>query len=170
MTNLHNNHGHSKMEHDQNIKEEPGVRADHENHNVESKSPHTMHVGHAAHEMTQMQSGGGHAGHVDHSGHEDMFRKRFWISLVLSFPVLLYTPMLQMWFGFRMPEFVGSQWVAVLFAVIVFAYGGVPFIQMAVAEIGDREPRVMIVDSPGVSRSLMSIARAHVWQLCEGLL
>src|SRR5258706_4537027 len=168
MTNLHNNHGHSKMEHDQNIKEEPGVRADHENHNVESKSPHTMHVGHAAHEMTQMQSGGGHAGHVDHSGHEDMFRKRFWISLVLSFPVLLYTPMLQMWFGFRMPEFVGSQWVAVLFAVIVFAYGGVPFIQMAVPEIRNRQPGMMMLISLAISVSFIYSLAAMFVNLGEG--
>ena len=76
-----------------------------------------------------------HAEHVDHTGHEDMFRRRFWVSLLLSIPVLLYTPMLQMWFGFRMPEFPGSQWVAPLFSVIVFLYGGIPFIQMAIPEV-----------------------------------
>jgi hypothetical protein len=50
---------------------------------------------HAAHGMDKPSE---HAQHTDHSGHEDMFRKRFWVSLLLSIPVLLYTPMLQMWF------------------------------------------------------------------------
>ena len=35
------------------------------------------------------------AAHVDHTGHEQMFRRRFWVCLVLSIPVLLYSPMLQ---------------------------------------------------------------------------
>ena len=76
-----------------------------------------------------------------------MFRKRFWVSLLLSIPVLLYTPMLQMWFGFRMPEFMGSQWMAALFAVIVFVYGGVPFIQMAVPEVRNRQPGMMLLSA-----------------------
>src|SRR5512138_2428744 len=70
---------------------------------------------HAMHDTHQMQ-GSEHAGHVNHTGHEEMFRRRFWVSLVLSIPVLLYTPMLQTWFGFRLPELPGSQWVAPLFA------------------------------------------------------
>ncbi len=77
-----------------------------------------------------------------------MFRRRFWVSLLLSIPVLLYTPMLQMWFGFEMPEFPGSQWVAPLFSIIVFLYGGVPFIQMAVPEIRDRQPGQLSKDDP----------------------
>ena len=57
------------------------------------------------HHSAQRHSGhddGGHdnAGH-DHSGHEQMFRRRFWISLVLSIPVLLTSEMLQGWLGFR---------------------------------------------------------------------
>ncbi|MEZ4619358.1 MAG: hypothetical protein R2867_28140 [Caldilineaceae bacterium] len=45
---------------------------------------------------------------VDHSGHEQMFRRRFWVCLVLSLPVLLYSPTLQAWLGFTMPTFPGS--------------------------------------------------------------
>ncbi|NIP69250.1 MAG: heavy metal translocating P-type ATPase, partial [Planctomycetales bacterium] len=66
-----------------------------------------------------------HGGHgVDHTGHEIMFRNRFWVSLVLSVPVLLYSPALQSWLSFSMPTFPGSQWITPLFAIIIFLYGG----------------------------------------------
>src|SRR5258706_524535 len=115
-----------------------------------------------------MDKSGGHAQHVDHSGHEDMFRKRFWISLLLSIPVLLYTPMLQMWFGFMMPDFAGSKWVMPLFAIIVFVYGGVPFIQMAIPEIRNRQPGMMTLISLAISVSFIySLATTFV-NLGEG--
>src|SRR5258706_9631164 len=115
-----------------------------------------------------MDKSGEHAQHVDHSGHEDMFRKRFWISLLLSIPVLLYTPMLQMWFGIRMPEFADSQWVMPLFSIIVFVYGGVPFIQMAVPEVRNRQPGMMTLISLAISVSFIySLATTFV-NLGEG--
>jgi P-type Cu2+ transporter len=88
-----------------------------------------------------------HAGHIDHTGHELMFRNRFWVCLVLTIPVLLYSHMLQMWFGFTMPSFPGSGWVAPLFAGIIFLYGGVPFLQMAVPELRTRQPGMMTLIS-----------------------
>jgi Cu2+-exporting ATPase len=92
-----------------------------------------------------------HKAHVDHSGHEQMFRKRFWISLVLSIPVLLYSPTLQGWLGFSMPTFPGSGWVTPLFSVIVFLYGGVPFLQMALPELRNRQPGMMTLISLAIS-------------------
>ena len=50
---------------------------------------------------------GGH----DHSGHEIMFRNRFWVSLALTVPVLLYSETIQGWLNFTMPTFPGSQWI-----------------------------------------------------------
>ena len=94
--------------------------------------------------------GDGHA-HADHSGHEEMFRRRFWVSLVLSIPVLLYAPMLQEWFGFSMPTFTGSDWIAPVLSVIIFAYGGVPFLQMAVPELKERQPGMMTLISLAIS-------------------
>ena len=63
----------------------------------------------------------GHEGHgTDHSGHEQMFRQRFWVSLILSIPVLLFSPSIQGWLNFRMPPFPGSSWITPIFGVIVF--------------------------------------------------
>ncbi|MCZ7574434.1 MAG: copper-translocating P-type ATPase [Ardenticatenaceae bacterium] len=105
---------------------------------------HGAHAGHPAPE-------GAHAAHVDHTGHEAMFRRRFWVSLVLSIPVLLYSPMLQEWLGFTAPPFPGSQWIGSLFAVIVFLYGGVPFLQMAVPELQNRQPGMMTLISLAIT-------------------
>jgi len=103
-------------------------------------------MGHAAGEHAAAEHEG-HAAHVDHSGHEEIFRQRFWVSLLLSIPVLLYSPMVQMLLGFSMPAFPGSQWIEPLFSVIIFLYGGVPFLQMAVPEIKNRQPGMMTLIS-----------------------
>lgn len=108
------------------------------------EASHRAATGHAGHEA--------HAAHgVDHTGHELMFRNRFWVCLVLTIPVLLYSPMLQMWFGFTTPTFPGSQWVGPLFAGIIFAYGGVPFLQMAVPELRSRQPGMMTLISLAIT-------------------
>jgi Cu2+-exporting ATPase len=78
-----------------------------------------------------------------HEGHEQMFRRRFFISTLLSIPVLLYSEALQEWLGFSVPSFPGSEWINPVFAVVVFAYGGVPFLRMAAPELKDRSPGMM---------------------------
>ncbi len=150
----HEHHDHSEMEHDQHMRAE-----------VDTHAAHASHTDHAAHGMDKASE---HTQHTDHSGHEDMFRKRFWVSLLLSIPVLLYTPMLQMWFGFMVPEFAGSQWVTTLFAMIVFVYGGVPFIQMAIPEIRNRQPGMMLLVSLAISGSFIYSLAAVFANLGEG--
>lgn len=104
---------------------------------------HGAHGGHGAH--------GDHGAHVDHTGHEQMFRQRFWVCLALTVPVLLYSPMLQEWLGFSMPAFPGSSWIAPVFSVIIFLYGGVPFLQMAQVELRNRQPGMMSLISLAIS-------------------
>jgi Cu2+-exporting ATPase len=108
---------------------------------------------HAVHgrDVDQEAHGADHKAHVDHSGHEQMFRRRFWVCLVLSIPVLLYSPMIQEWLGFTMPALPGSQWITPIFAVIVFAYGGLPFLNMAVPELRQRQPGMMTLISLAVT-------------------
>lgn len=153
---MHKDHHHEEMKHDS-----------HESHaQPDVKPSHSAHSGHEMHDSASAQNE--HASHTDHSGHEDVFRKKFWVSLALSIPVLLYTPMLQMWFGFKMPEFMGSQWILPLFAVIVFVYGGVPFIQMAVPEIRNRQPGMMLLISLAISVSFVYSLAALFFNLGEG--
>ena len=114
---------------------------DHSMQNTEDHSAHMAHHGHTAPVKQEMlhEAHSAHAGHgTDHTGHEQMFRVRFWWSLLLSIPVLLYSEMIQMWLGFAPPPFPFSEWIPFVFSVIVFAYGGVPFLQMAVPELQER--------------------------------
>jgi Cu2+-exporting ATPase len=136
------------MEHAGHAMEHAGHDMDHAGHDMEHAG-HDME--HAGHDMEHAGHGGDHEGHVDHTGHEQMFRRRFWISLLLSIPVLIYSPTLQNWLGYTSPTFTGSDWVTPLFAIVVFFYGGVPFLQMAVPEIRNRKPGMMTLISLAIS-------------------
>ena len=167
-------HLHTEKEHDAHNHHQPVVEHHHE-HEAEPLPVEPMeHVSEPpvhdhGHQLEHdPHAGGEHASHVDHTGHEDLFRRRFWVSLLLSIPVLLYTPMLQEWFGFHMPIFRGSTWIAPIFAATVFAYGGVPFLQMAVPELRSRKPGMMMLISLGISVSLIYSLAAFFFRLSEG--
>ena len=129
---------------------------------------HTVHSAHSTHSATQSHIGD-HTHAVDHTGHEDVFRQRFWVSLFLSLPVLLYAPMLQRWFDFRTPEFAGSELIVPpLFSIIVFFYGGLPFLQMALPEIRYRRPGMMLLISLAISVSFVYSLATLLWNLGDG--
>lgn len=73
-----------------------------------------------------------------------MFRKKFWVSLMLTVPILAWGPMLQHAFGYTAPRFLGSVWIQPALGSIVFAYGGWVFIQGA---LRDRLPGMMTLIS-----------------------
>jgi len=139
---------------------------DHHEHSTETDLDQGAGVGDHDHHQH-----GDHGG--IHEGHEQMFRRRFFVSTLLSIPVLLYSETLQGWFGFTMPAFPGSEWINPVFAVVVFAYGGVPFLQMAVPEVRDRSPGMMTLISMALSvafvYSLASVVfptqSAFFWEL-----
>jgi P-type Cu2+ transporter len=109
---------------------------------------HAMGYSQIAHEHAEMSAHSPASGaHMDHTGHEQLFRQRFWVCLALSIPVLLFSGMLQMLLGFSTPVFPTSAWIAPLFSVIVFAVGGIPFLQMALPELRSRQPGMMTLIS-----------------------
>jgi Cu2+-exporting ATPase len=108
------------------------------------------HKNHQDHGKNQ-DHGTDHPEHgTDHAGHEQMFRRKFWVSLLLSIPVLVFSPTIQEFLGYSVPVFPGSPWITPLFSVIVFFYGGLPFLQMAVPEIRKREPGMMTLISMAI--------------------
>ena len=162
---------------------------DHSIHNMENHTAHSTHQGHATpkadagHDMHRGHAmpatpteekmahmdHSAHAGHgTDHTGHEQMFRARFWWSLLLSIPVLLYSEMIQMWLGFTPPSFPFSEWIPFVFSVIIFAYGGVPFLQMAVPELQERKPGMMTLISLAISVAFIYSVVAQFVNLGEG--
>ncbi len=98
-------------------------------------------------DQSRRHKGEEHEAEGGHAGHARMFRRRFWISLALSIPVLLYSPTLQAWLGFQTPAFPGSQWITPFFSVVVFFYGGLPFLKMAIPELRQRQPGMMTLIS-----------------------
>ncbi len=105
---------------------------------------HAAHDGHSGHDM--------HAGHDKHAGHSvAMFRDKFWISLALTIPPLIWGHMLPNALGYTPPSFPGSQWIPALFGTALFVYGGAPFLRGAVGEITDRQPAMMTLIALAIS-------------------
>jgi len=129
---------------------EQSGHADHAQHTTQPAPALAEHAGHARHGASK--PGAAHVGHgADHSGHEQMFRALFWRCLLLTIPVLLYSEMLQMWLGFRPPTFPGNHLIPLVFSLIIFVYGGLPFLRLAVPEIRERKPGMMTLISLAIS-------------------
>lgn len=93
-----------------------------------------------------------HGGHGKHAGHSvAMFRKKFWLTLALTVPTLVWGHMLQEVFGYTAPHFTGSTWIPPAFGTAVFVYGGWVFIRGAVRELHDRLPGMMTLISLAIS-------------------
>ncbi len=103
----------------------------------------------------------GHAGggHDKHAGHNvAMFRDRFWLSFALTLPVVLYSEMIQEWFGYTAPTFPGSNWIAPILGTIIFFYGGSPFLKGAVQEVRDRQPGMMLLIGMAITVAFLASA------------
>ena len=74
-----------------------------------------------------------------------MFRDRFWLSLALTVPVLLFSEMIQDWLGFSLPTFPGDHLVAPILGSAVFLYGGQPFLAGGLEEARARRPGMMLL-------------------------
>ncbi|MGJ3253702.1 MAG: heavy metal translocating P-type ATPase [Elainellaceae cyanobacterium] len=79
---------------------------------------------------------GGHSGHGHHS--PDMFRRKFWISVILTIPILYFSPQLQDWLGYQAAQFPGSAWISPILAIAIYFYGGWVFLQGAWHEFQSR--------------------------------
>ncbi len=94
-----------------------------------------------------------HSSHDQHAGHSaEMFRRRFWGSLLLSIPTLAAAPVVQRLFGQH--SFDGqmlSRWVPAVFGTLLFTYGGSVFIKGAIAELAGRLPGMMTLISLAIS-------------------
>ncbi|WP_257345731.1 heavy metal translocating P-type ATPase [Pseudalkalibacillus decolorationis] len=128
--------------------EPPSSHTEHEeHHNHEDHNGSTGHHHKNHHHVAPEDHGHeGHGGH-DHHGHDhehmiDDFKKRFYISLVLTIPILLLSPMIQMFLGFEL-TFPGSMYVLFALATIVFFYGGWPFLTGLADELRQKSPGMM---------------------------
>lgn len=112
-----------------------------------AEADHTQHTDHGGHEG---HSHGDHHGHEHghghgHGDHAAMFRSRFWWSLLLSVPVVIFSPMVAELLGYGVPEFNGSAWIPPVLGTIIFIYGGTPFLQGGWSELKSRQPGMMLL-------------------------
>ena len=91
-------------------------------------------------------------GHGEHAGHSVvMFRDRFWVSLLLSAPVVYFSPMVAHLLGYHVPEFPGAAWIAPLLGTVIFVYGGAPFLKGGWRELRSRQPGMMLLISLAIT-------------------
>ncbi|HET8619140.1 MAG TPA: copper-translocating P-type ATPase, partial [Acidimicrobiales bacterium] len=103
-----------------------------------------------------------HGGHDKHAGHDpEMFRRRFWLSLVLTVPLVVTSEMVMDWFGYSL-DFRGMDLLGPVLGSIVFWWGGWPFLAGGVAEVRDRQPGMMLLIS-------MAITVAYVASMATSL-
>jgi len=111
---------------------------------------------HAAHsDLTSSDAGramaGRHVGHGRHAGHSvAMFRDKFWWSLTLTIPVIVWSADVQRWLGYTAPLFPESKWIPAVFGTTVFLYAGVVFLSGARGELSERKPGMMTLISLGI--------------------
>jgi P-type Cu2+ transporter len=109
---------------------------------------------HLGHEATATHAGHGpHSAHDKHAGHDpEMFRRKFWLSLALTAPIVASSAMVMDWFGYRL-DFPGISLVGPLLGSAVFLYGGWPFLVGGVREVRDRAPGMMLLISMAITVS-----------------
>lgn len=116
-----------------------------EKHNHEHHKHHT-HEGHQKSQSSDHQtinkSDHQHGHHDHHAMMIEDFKKRFWISLVLTVPILALSHMIQQLLGFEL-TFFGDQYVLFGLSTIVFFYGGWPFLKGLWDELKDKNPGMM---------------------------
>ena len=92
----------------------------------------------------------GNMGGMDHSMHMGNFKQKFWLSLILAIPIILFSPMMGMEFPFQI-TFPGSEWVVLVLATILFVYGGQPFLSGAKMELQQKSPAMMTLIAMGIT-------------------
>ena len=112
------------------------------------------HHGHGAHDE--------HAGH-DHGGHVQVFRRLFWIMLLLGIPTVAFSPMFGMLFGYEVTGW--GRWVAPILGTVMYVWGGKPFLTGGYDEIKARQPGMMLLISLGIT-----VAFVASWGSTIGLL
>lgn len=123
-----------KMEHKQN-----NSTADHD-HDLSNNNGHEGNEDHK-------HSGHDHMGHMEHMGN---LKHKFWISLIITFPILLLSSFMGIDLPFQF-TFPGSDWVVLILSTALFIYGGTPFLSGAIMELKDRKPAMMTLISMGIT-------------------
>lgn len=130
------------------------------NHEHMDHDMNHMDHSHMGHDMGHMNMSGmgcgmdmGHGG-MDHGsmGHMHMgnLKLKFWISLILTIPIIIMSPMMGMKMPFQV-TFPGSDFVVLVLGTILFIYGGYPFFTSCISEMKSKKPGMMSLITMGIS-------------------
>lgn len=125
---------------------------------AQHRHDHGQHGHHAAHGGTTIAAAGStHAAHAGHGGHDHAamvadFRRRFWITLLLTPPVLLLSPMIQHLLGIGdVLAFPGDRYLLFVLSSVVYVYGGWPFLTGFISELRKGQPGMMTLIALAIS-------------------
>jgi P-type Cu2+ transporter len=121
-------------------------------------APHEgMHGAHSEHPGPGPAAG--HGGHDKHAGHDpEVFRRRFWLCLLLTIPVVLFSEMVQDWFGYSLDGVPGEELIPPVLGIFVFVYGGHVFLIGGWREVQDRQPGMMLLISLAITVAFVASA------------
>ena len=125
---------------------------------------HNEHAGHAPalEESSPYSEHSEHSTHDRHAGHDpEAFRRRFWLSLLLTIPVVAFSEMVQDWLGYSLDRIPGHEWVAPVLGTAVFLYGGPVFLRGGWQELRWRQPGMMLLISLAISVAFASSVAAE---------
>ncbi|WP_178391619.1 heavy metal translocating P-type ATPase [Apilactobacillus kunkeei] len=120
---------------------------EHMNHDMSHMNPGNM--GHDMSHMGHMNMSGMDHGSMGHM-HMGNLKLKFWISLILTIPIIIMSPMM----GMKMPlqvTFPGSDFVVLVLGTILFIYGGYPFFTSCISEMKNKKPGMMSLITMGIS-------------------
>lgn len=121
-----------------NSKSEHSGHQSHQQHRSEHEHHHKKVEKHSEHVHPHSD----HSGHTHHAGMIDDYKKRFYIVLALTLPIMALSPMIQHWLGLDW-MFAGSSYVLMLLSSIVYFYGGWPFLIGLKDEVKTKSPGMM---------------------------
>jgi Cu2+-exporting ATPase len=97
--------------------------------------------------------------HSEHAGHgTNIFKMKFWVSLILSIPLVLYSDVMQALFHWSAPKFPGLPYIELVIASVIFFYGGWVFVASAWRELRAKLPGMMTLIS-------VAITTAYAWSV-----
>ena len=101
-----------------------------------------------------------HGAHDKHAGHNpEMFRDKFWLSFLLTLPVVFWSDHIQELLRYEAPVFPGSAWIPPVLGTVVFFYGGWVFVQGAWHELRARLPGMMTLIALAINAQFLKRVR-----------
>ncbi|MFC0339542.1 heavy metal translocating P-type ATPase [Paracoccus niistensis] len=134
----------------------PAHHHGHQNHLAHASAPRDGE-GQRGDSQIVAANGSSHSEHAGHGGHDHGamvadYRRRFWLVLALTPPILLLSPMIQHWLGIAETlAFPGDRYVIFVLSSIAYIYGGWPFLTGFTSELRKRQPGMMTLISIAIS-------------------